>query len=723
MADSDVKEIRESFETDEAGWREIRDARQKDIKALGPDSTWRDEDRRAREKAGRPCLNFDELNQYVNQLSNDVRETKRAIEVNPGPDAGGSQNDAREAEARLIGAWIRQTEYRSNAQMAYSRMFEDAASGSYGFCRIVSRYVQQKVTTPSEKSFDQELYIKPVHNPDLVTPGYFTQPDFSDCRRFWVHESYSHAEFEREFPDAEITDFSESIRLHSTWFDAKRVWVREQWELQTRPKKLVLLPNLLDPNGPPEPIWLDTIPKDERKRVIAEAKLTLAENFRERTVDDPYVCHIITNGVEILEKREDWPGRHIPIVGCVGKILWNKDERHILSLVRLALDPQQLFNYYKTCEAEEVGMTPKVPFFSYRGALDATNKTALALANQVPAGVIEIDPQPQGWNPALGPIPLPERPAYAPNIQAFEVGAESTRRSIQAATGTGFLPTEAQRQNQKSGVALREISTSAQKGAYHLIDNFEHSLRRVGDILVDLFPHYNNTPRDIYVRGKDDKPINVRINDREAPGHKEFGEQPLMVTGSEFDVTISTGPSYDTEREKASEFADQLVGVRPEVFQIIGPDVIRLKNLGPIGDKMAELLEVMQPPAIQQFRQGNKPLPPQAQQAMAQLQQAQQVIQQLQDIIKTEQTKAERDIALKQLDGDIRLALERLKGQQKIQLLGAEASVDIATREDEQAHEMAMKGADTASAAQAAEEAATRAQTQQYLSGGSTDTV
>lgn len=694
----DLKELRESFNDDDASWASIRAAREQDIKALTPNSTWDDKDREARKNAGRPCLAFDELGQYVNNLVNDARETKRAIAVNP------SSDETSEHDARFVGDLIRQIEYRSNAQLAYTQMFDDAASGSYGFVRIVPRYLQQKIAQPSARSFDQELVIQQVHNPNLITPSYFTKPDFSDCTRMWVHESYTHEQFKRAFPQTDIKEFrSAELAVGPRWMDATRVWVRELWELTTKAKKLALLPNPADPNGDPMAVWVDTIPEDQRKAVLATA-------IRERTVDEPYVCQKITNGVEVLAENTDWKGQFLPIIGCVGKVLWTEDERHILSLIRNALGPQQLYNYYRTTEAEIVGMTPKFPWFSYGGTLDHVNRAALVTANQVPVGVIDVKANPEGWNPAWGPPPMPQRNPYDPPIQAFEMGAESTRRAIQSATGTGFLPTEAQQHNQKSGVALREIATSAQKGAYHFVDHYEHAIRRVGEVLVDLIPHYYDTARNVHVRGNDDKTQQIRINDPAKPAPKEYGGKPITLDPShEYDVTISTGPSYASERDKASEFADQLVGARPEIFAAIGGDIVRLKNLGPIGDKLAEVLDVLAPPPVQQLRQGNQPLPPQAQQAMAQLQQAQQMIQELQQALATEEVKAQSQKELKQIEGQIKLALQELVGQQRMEQLAATVAAEIDTREDDQVHEIALKGAEAARSSEQAEQAAQEA--------------
>ncbi len=714
--DADAKALREAFTDDDARWDDIREARQQDIKALGPDSTWTAEDRDARKEAGRPCLSFDELGQYVNQLVNDARETNRAIEVNPAGDASTA------GVARLVGDLIRQIERKSNAQLAYTAMFENAVSGSYGFLRVLPRYVQAKVgEKPTARAFDQELVIEAIPNPDVVVPGYFMKPDFSDCRRMWVHESFTEREFKDRFgKTAKATSLDIiSKAVDSKWADAKRLWVRECWEVRSKARRLLLIDQ---GGGEPLVVWADQLEGGA------------PENVRERVVEQPVIYQCLTNGYEILEERHDWPGRYLPIIGCIGKVLWTNEDRQILSLIRNALGPQQLFNYYCTTEAEIVGMTPKVPWFYYRGALDATNEPALKQSNQVPVGGIAVDPSPDGWPAAFGPVPFPQRTAFDPPIQAFEMGAESTRRRIQSATGTGFLPTDAQRVNQKSGVALKEITTSAAKGAFHFIDNFEHALRRTGEVLVDLIPAYYDRPRDLHVLGKDQKPLQVRVNDPQAPPQSGYGDAPLLlVPGMELDVALSTGPSYDNERDKASEFADQLVQARPEVFGAIGGDVVRLKNLGPEGDKLAEVLDAMAPPVVQALKAKGKAPSPREQQLEAQLKQLQQQFQQLQQIMaadqhkeqakaaaagQLEQMRAQTQAQMEQLKADVALALEELRGQQKLEQMRAQAEIDAADREDQQAHELAMAGAEAGHAETRAQQAALEASKARMFGGG-----
>jgi hypothetical protein len=95
--------------------------------------------------------------------------------------------------------------------------------------------------------------------------------------------------------------------------------------------------------------------------------------------------------------------------------------------------------------------------------------------------------------------------------------AEGARRAIQAAIGASPLPTQAQRHNEKSGVALKQMEDSAQKGSFHFIDHFDAALTRTGQILDELIPHYYDAARDVTVRKPDDQPAVMRINDPRIP--------------------------------------------------------------------------------------------------------------------------------------------------------------------------------------------------------------
>lgn len=623
-------EIRRRFTYAMDEWRDVREEGKEDIKVVAGDP-WNPKDKRQRIDAGRPALSLDEIGQYVNQLVNGVRQNQRAIQVTPVGDGANDQT----AEFRQD--LIRQIEYRSKAQDAYTTGFENAVQRSYGYWRVTSRYCSDTLTPDadgklSSSLLDQELLIEPIMNPDLVLidPD-FQRPDGSDMRWAFIYERWPVEEYKKRFPKAVVRDANPDLcRSYPPWFKKESIQLAEYWTIETDRKRIVATE---EDDGS---VSVDEVDEDEK----------LPEDTKERFVETPKVCKYLTNGVEILEQQE-WPGTAIPLVCCFGKILYVDEgggpKRKILSLVRLARDPYMLYCYYRTCEAELVGMTPKFPYFVRRGSLLPVEFNNLQRSLSEPIAAIQVEAV-SAQNPSGAPPEFPQRQPYEPPIQQLEMGAESARRAIQAAMGSMPLPTQAQGQNEKSGVALDKITDTTQQGTYHFVDHYNQAITRTGVLVEELIPHFYDTPRTVAVRKANGDVLQHRINDVGTPD-----SPPLPVDEADHDVTLSTGPSYASQRVASDEFMDSLVKQLPQLAQIFGPQVsaklfalaIKARDLGPMGDEISEL---MSPPAP-----GG--MPPQLAQ---QLQQLQQENQQLKQAIATGTAKitakAQADIQVAQAE-------------------------------------------------------------------------
>jgi hypothetical protein len=625
--DTQVKEIREWTAYADTEWQPIREEAATDMRAAAGDP-WDTKERRAREKANRPVLVFDEFQQYINQVVNDFRANPIGVQFSPVGD--GANDDT----AKFYEDHMREIEYRSNAQIHYTTAAENAVMRSYGFVRVTTRYEH-------ERSDHQQIWIDGFPNPDLVTPDPDAlSPDLLDQKRCLVRERFSFADFARRFPKAEVKSFGGDVRkLAPTWVHGDHLYVGELWEKRTTSKKLhiVGLPMSaqLPPDTPtPEPVGMFADEIEQRGGLPQGARV-----LRSRDVDVPRVVQVLTNGLEILDERE-WRGKYIPVVGCFGRVLYipaadGGSERIILSMIRLARDPYMLYCYYRSTEAEIVGMTPKFPWFYYEGSLAPDQEKLLQKANREPVTAIKVKPQIQGM-PAGTVTPPPMRQPYEPPIQAFEIGGESARRGIQAAMGWTALPTDAQRVNNKSGTALKHIESTGQRGMYHFRDHYQLMVRGVGVICEDLIDKYLDTPRNVGVRRKDGTSEVQRINDPNVKGS-------VSTKGTHL-TTVSTGPAFDSQRQEASDFADTLAQLSPQVFSILGPLIVKLKNLGPIGDEIAELLEAMQPPAVHALKQAKKQKDPkvlasQLAQATQRLQQLEQIASQMHQALQGDQAK------------------------------------------------------------------------------------
>lgn len=574
-------------------------------------------EREIRNKGNRVWIDLDEINQYENQVINDIRANKRAIKFSP---TGYGANDD---TARFYQDKTREIEYRSKAQIAYTTALQNAVWRGFGYLRIKTDWVQPRIgAEPGPELFHQDLWICEIADPNTILPDHdFKRSDLSDMRYLFVLESFTKEEFKRKWPKARAASFDRTMAAASNgWITDKAIQVAEYWRKEETPVMTVALLERAD--GTP---------------LILQAEVLKAQGIpegfefkREREISDTKVTQILTNGVEILEEH-DWIGRDIPFTGCFGKMLWrNKgqgSERTVHSMTRLARPAATMMSYTATAQAELTRQVPKFPYFFYEQSLSVEALELLQRSYDEPVVGIPVKHTIDGWQGQ--PLGFPQRAPWEPPIAALEAQKESYRRSIQAAMGMTFLPTQAQSRNEKSGEALKQIESQSQRGAYHFVDSFNLMLERTGVLIEDLMDRVLIGEREVSTINEEGDSGSVWINSQRENG--------LPSIAGRHAVTISVGPSDQSERDEANRFTDSIVST-PEILGLAGPEgakkvvaeSVRLKNLGPVGDKIADIYDPQQ--------NDQNAIPPQAQ---AMLEQAKQMLQaQAQHIQELEQAAA-----------------------------------------------------------------------------------
>jgi hypothetical protein len=157
---------------------------------------------------------------------------------------------------------------------------------------------------------------------------------------------------------------------------------------------------------------------------------------------------------------------------------------------------------------------------------------------------------------------------------------------------------------------------------------------------------------------KDEREV-VKINaPYEDPNTQEQKHYDVAGGMGEHNVSISVGPSFQSQREEAQDFADSLIHAAPALLSQIGDLLVRMRNLGPIGDEIADRLT---PP---QFAKQGSP-----QQAQAQAAQMGQQLQQLNEYSKQlegeiQQLKFEKQA--KQQDNEAKVILQKMQDEVKV---------------------------------------------------------
>lgn len=646
-----LEEIRRRFDRCVQAEADIRKEGELDMRALSVNGPWDPTELDARRVAKRPCPHHDQLRQHRNKLIGELRLNKRAIEITA---TGEGANDD---TARLRAGRIRQVEYESNATDAYRSAFESMCDRSYGYFKVTTAY-------KDDQSTDLVACIKAIANPDTV----YLDPDAKDyydprcegaARYGFLLDTMPVEDFKAEFPDARITSFGEAQRqIAPAWVKGNdQIQIAEYWRVEEKRRRKLIMEDPADPAGREQ--YEDELP---RGAMIEDGKLTYADGLeipvrRERMVKHRRIVQYITNGLEILERHE-WPGKWIPIIPMLGPEQWStvegRSQRMLYSLIRMARSPQMSFDFALANEEEILGLTPKVPWVGYEGQF--VNPDAWATAHKVPRAYLEAKATSEATGDQV--LPKPERTEFEPPIAAVEAAKQAFAMAIENAIGVPS--TEHKDKVAKSGKALEAIDRASDLGTFHFIDNHDRAVQFCGRILEDLLPKIEDTERDVAIREADGKTEKIRLNGIDQNGKRmEYGE-------GQHEVTVSVGPSYQSERQRVETALETLLKTLPPEISVRMLDLlVKLMNLGPIGDQIVERIT---PPEFRS-EENQQPVPPEVAQKM---QEYEAVIQELQGMLQELQFKLEA----KTVETEGGLEEARLKTESAEKIAGLKAGSD-----------------------------------------------
>jgi len=614
-------------------WQDIRKEAATDMRFMTGDP-WPAGERSAREALQRLCLSFDELSQYINQLVNGVRQNKRAPKVTP---AGNGANDQ---TAEMRAGMIKAIGYKSNADAARITAFENAAMRSYGVYKVKRRYI-------NDSSELQELRLERMPNPDVWYPDPDgTEADYSDIRDGFELDRMSKAEFARRFPNAEIKSFSTELMMTApSWIRDDEIQVASYWKAHDRSRTRLRYED--DETGYLDDLGSGAVITPDNYVEGKGVKRRKIRNYREMV--DRFIVEYKFNGVELLEEapwtikminpttgKEITGGKYIPYIMITGKELFvdtgTGSQRVLQSLIRMARTPYMAYCYARTAQLEAIQLTSKSPYFVYEGQFENHENEAKNL-HKLPVAYMEFKGKTEATGDSL--LPPPTRPSYVPEVQQLEVFAQAARQAIQAAIGFSNPQVQRNRTAPISGKALQEFESQGDIKTFHFIDNYDRALEFEGRILNDLIPVVYDTERQVSIIGNDEKSKVITLNAQ--PGtNQEYGQQGQQPPTIEYptdegdhELTISVGPSYDSQREEQSAYTDAILQ-NPAISQaaILQPGsppakifaiATEMRDLGPLGDAIVKIVDPpqQQGPDPRQMQQALQMAQQQAEQATA----------------------------------------------------------------------------------------------------------
>lgn len=550
---------------------------------------WNEDVKRERQADKRPCLTFNRLEGFIDQVVGDARQNKISIKVRPEDDAPHNV---------IFENLISQIQYRSKADIAYQTAFDHAVGHGQGYIRIATKF--------KPKSFDQEIEIRRVTNPFTV---YF-DPDSNemtkwDAKYCFVSLYLDKDEFEKKYPGKTAYPVEGSGERFEDWFGDK-VRVAEYFERTAVKTKIVLLKNgqVIKKN--------DDIPAE------------LIEKEREDTTYK--VTRRLISGAEDLEETVEIPSQFIPIVPVIGKELHIEGKTVLRGVIRHAIDAQMSYNYHRTASVENVALSPRTPWLATAEQIEGF-ETIWQTANTKNHSYLPYNNVPGS--------PIPQR------VQGSGVPAGAVNEAAMAADDlkatTGIYDASlGARSNEVSGKAILARRSGGDTATFAYHDNLAIAIEQVGRVLVDMIPKVYDSARNILVREQEQEqmvPINTPVP----------GGMVNDLTQGEYTVTVKTGPSYATQRIEALDSLMQLVQVSPELRTMAMDKV--MENMDFKGaEEIAQRLKSTMPP---QVLDPNAPPPEPSPEEQAMMAKAEA------EIAKAEATKAKAQADIIQANGDV----------------------------------------------------------------------
>lgn len=550
---------------------------------------WPEGVRQDRISDGRPCLTVNRMPQIVRQITNDQRQNRPSIKVSPVDDKADIET------AKILQGLIRHIEYNSNADVAYDTAFSGSVIGGFGFWRVITEYVDPH-------SFNQELLIKRVRDEQNVylDPNH-KEPDGSDANWGFIFEDVLIEDFKAEHKGSELSKMNDWASLSSkapSWISAKSARIAEYFYKEFTPIELVQV-NMMDETG------------KESIQTIKESELPEGHDYEivnRRQSQEVTIHWLKINGIEIME-RTTFPGKYIPIIPVYGEELIVNGKLILEGVIRHAKDSQRMYNYWVSTETEAIALAPRAPFIAAEGQITKEYEPMWRMANKKPVAVLTYKPVSLGGVP-IGP---PQRNSFEPPVGALSNARGLASEDIKATTGIYDAALGAA-SNEKSGIAIQRRNAQSQTSNFHFMDNMSRSLKHTGKILLCAIPVVYDTGRAMRIIGEDGEQTVIEINKM----FTKDGKEVMYDLGAgKYDVTVNTGPSFETRRQEALASMVDLTKAWPQIAAVASDLMVKSMDW-PGAQEIAERIKRGMDPKILQDPNKQQELPPEAKAAMDQ---------------------------------------------------------------------------------------------------------
>jgi hypothetical protein len=574
--------VRKTYSMDAGADRDNRDEELEDHKFTAGEQ-WDPDVYNRRVNNKKPALTINRLPAFAAQVIGNRRLNETTINVIP-------DSDKYKANASVRREIIRNIQKQSTAKRAYDVAYQNQVIGGLGNFEIDIDYENDFV-------FDQEIKIEAIHNPlAVVWPRLCFDPTGRDAPYVFVTDRVDREEFKKKWPDAIEANFegSESEQYQTLsvdgWIDENTVRIATFWRMRTRKRRLALM--------------IDGEVNDITEEDFETVKERVAQRddgtYVTRVANCKYAQKYLVSGASILEGPYDLKIDRVPVFRCPGWEINIGDKRIRFGLIRFLRDPQRLHNYWRSVIAEKLMMSPKAQWLAALSTVKGREKAfRQSHLSEDPLLV---------WNDEASD----KKPERVPPVQLEPALIQEAGMAAQDIKDISNLHEAnlGQTSNEVSGKAIMARQRVGETGTVIYQDNLNMAIEEAGKVINQLIPYVYDTPRVLKIAGDTEDELKfIRVNFDD--------DDSVDLSEGRFNITSSTGPSYETKRIESRESMMAAVNAMPDVFAAVA-DLIAEAQDWPGADKIARRIRATMPPNIL----GTDMTPEQQQQVQAQAQDA-----------------------------------------------------------------------------------------------------
>ena len=616
MADMRKKSTKDLLETAKSRYKIMADDDRhnrldalEDIRFVNlPGAQWNENMKTLR--GDRPCYEYNKTRIRCKRIINDMRDNRPSGKVR-----GVEGDDPKVAE--IYEGLIRNIWNTSHGDNATDYAAEYQVEGGMGAWRVNTEY-------SADTAFNQDIVIEMIDNPFSL----YADPGCKDMlkrdAKDWIYTSRIPVDdYEAEYGKKPPLDFESSGQeddYDDSWTDEQTVRIAEYWYKVPVKKDLWLLET-----GEVVDSTTDEARGIDKKQI---------KDTREVDTFDIMMC--ILSGDRILKGPVKWAGRKFPWVMVYGEYKVIDGRTYWWGLPRFAKDAQRSYNVSKTAIAETIAQAPKGKWWATsKQAAGHVEEWAIADRQNMPYMLYEADPMAPGPPQRMGGADVP-----VALLQQASVDNEDLKDvmglpdSSMGASG-----------DEKSGRAIYARQQQGEIATFNYRDNMTKAVELTMEILIDLIPEIYDTERELRILGNDGAESYKRINKIVYDPQTKKNVRINDMSAGRYDVTVTTGPAFSTQRQEAAEMYMGLTQGMPEIMQFAGDLIFKAVDL-PYAEQISERLQAMLPPQIQEMMNSEEDIPPEIKQMMAQAQQAMQQAQQMGQMVQAANAELQQDKAV-----------------------------------------------------------------------------